>query len=189
MNEEAFFYYLRTVARARTMEALNQHIKKDGGAVDWHGTTLASIDTEAIEYAEKSWPDHYADSTHHGFKKAWSSIWYHTSLQPSNFNLAIWQERSAGKRVLQGLAVGNTSEGKKNLTLNWVERNFGPDYCRFGILMPILHCMEEYAALIGCERILIKNPVDPPIYRRYGYAPFKIRKSKTVFLTKEIPYG
>lgn len=188
MNEEAYFYGLRTIARARTMEALNQKILADGGTAEWDGTKLASVDEEAIESAENVWPKYYSDKTHHGFDKAWSSIWYHANLQPSNFNLAIWQERG-GERILQGLAIGSTSEGKKHLTLNWVERNFGPDYHRFGILLPVLHCMEEYAALLGCERILIKNPIDPSVYSRYGYESFNIRKSKSDFLSKEVPYG
>lgn len=188
MHEDAYYYGLRTVARARTMEALNRRILKDGGTSTWHGTRLASIDTKAIEYAERTWPSHYSRATHSGFTKPWSSIWYHAQLQPANFNLAIWQEVN-GENVLQGLAVGGPSSGRQHLTLNWVERNFGPEYTRFGVLIPVLMCFEEYASLLGCERVLIKNPVDPNKYKRYGYERFELPKSTTVFLSKEMPNG
>ena len=111
MNEDAYFYGLRTVARKRTMDALNRRTQVDGGAADWNGTTLSSITEDAIEAAETEWKTHYSELTHAGFDKAWSSIWYHTSLQPSNFNLAIWQ-RIEGRDILQGLAAGTTSDGK-----------------------------------------------------------------------------
>jgi len=185
MHEEAYFYGLRAIARQRTMEKLNRRILSDGGATTWHGTTLASISDEAIEYAEQVWPRHYGEKTHAGFVKPWSSIWYHAQLQPSNFNVAVWQEFSDSK-VLQGIATGTRSHGNSHLTLNWVERNFGPEYTRFGVLIPILMCFEEYARLLDVDRVLIKNPVDPDKYKRYGYEPFDIRDSKTVFLSKEM---
>lgn len=188
MNENAYFYGLRAIARARTMEFLNNRVLVDGGAVELDGTILSSIDEEAIAYAETEWPKFYGESTHFGFSKPWSYIWYHADLQPSNFNLAIWQKFNDNK-VLQGLAVGKTSEGKKHLSVNWVERNFAPSYNRFGILPPTLICVEEYAALLGCERVLIKNPVDASKYERYGYEPYDIRKANAVFLSKEVPYG
>jgi len=190
LHDEAYYYGLRTIARKDTLGLLNKRITKDGGASVWDGTELASITDEAIEYAEGEWRKFYADTddSHLGFNRAWSSIWYHTNLQPSNFNLAIWQTFN-GHKVLQGLAVGRTSEGKEHLTLNWVERNFGPEYHRFGILIPTLMCLERYAELLGCEKVLIKNPVDPSKYTRYGYKPFTVRKSITDFLAKEIPNG
>ena len=190
MHDKAYYYGLNTIARNDTLNFLNNRIKKDGGAVEWDGTELASISDEAIEYAETEWPKYYSNSedSHQGFSKAWSSIWYHTNLQPSNFNLAIWQKLN-GNKVLQGLAVGKTSEGKEHLTLNWVERNFGPQYHRFGILIPTLMCFERYASLLGCKRVLIKNPIDPSKYTRYGYKSFPVSKSITNFLAKEIPNG
>lgn len=188
MHDDAYYYGLRTIARQRTLDAINCRIMKDGGAVEWDKSTLASIDDEAVAFAEEEWPKFYNAATHQGFKKPWSSIWYHASLQPSNFNLAIWQVLD-GRKILQGLAVGNTSEGKEHLTLNWVERNFGPEYPRHGILIPVLLCLENYAALVGSQRVLIKNPIDPSKYTKYGYAPFSIQKSSSEFLCKEMPNG
>ena len=190
LREEAYYYYLRTIARDDTVGLLKARMSKDGGAAVWHGTRLASIDDEAINYAETVWPKYYSSSgtSHTGFKKAWPSIWYHTKLQPSNFNLAIWQTVN-GIDVLQGMAAGKTSDGKKHLSLNWVERNFGPEYHRFGILVPVLMCFERYAELLGCDRALIKNPVDPSKYSRYGYNLFNVRKSVTTFMAKEFPNG
>lgn len=91
--------------------------------------------------------------------------------------------------MLQGLAVGTRSSGNEHLTLNWVERNFGPEYTRFGVLVPILSSFEHYAYLLGVDKVLIKNPVDPSRYERYGYAPIKIKSSTTVFLGKEMNHG
>ncbi len=185
MYDEAYYYGLRAISRLRAMQKLNQRILADGGATVWHGTTLASINNDAIDFAEQAWPQYYGPATHLGFVKPWSSIWYHAQLQPSNFNVAVWQEVD-GRPVLQGMATGTRSHGNTNLTLNWVERNFGPEYTRFGVLIPILLCVEEYARLLDVERVLIKNPVDPSKYERYGYAPFNVRDSKTVFLGKEM---
>lgn len=188
--QEDYFYGLRTIARKQALDGINERILRDGGASIWNGTTLASITTEAIEYAESEWPKYYGADSHQGFSKPWSSILYHAQLQPSRFELAIWQEIS-GKQVLQGLAVGRTSSGKEHLSLNWVERNFGPDYLKAGILIPVLSCFEHYAHLLDVDRVLIKNPVDPSIYQRYGYAPMKIQgaMSDVAFLGKELKNG
>lgn len=190
LNEEAFFYGLRTIARKRALDDINARIKVDGGATVWSGTKLASITDEAIEFAESEWPKYYSQETHQGFSRAWSSIWYHSQLQPARFDVAIWQEVS-GRRVLQGLAVGRASSGREHLTLTWVERYFGPEYTRFGILIPVLSCFEHYAHLLEVETVLIKNPVDPSKYERYGYRPLRIKgaDSGTAFLGKEMKDG
>lgn len=181
----AYYYGLRTVARKRSMEQLNRKIISHGGAEKWSGTSLASIDDEAIEFATNEWPKYYSEETHMGFSKPWAAIWSHAQLQPSNFNIAVWQQFD-DRKILQGLATGKVSSGKKHLHLNWVERFFGQEYTRFGILLPILMCFEEYGRLLGVERVLIKNPVDPSIYKRYGYDRYTIPKSGTSFLSKEI---
>lgn len=186
MHEEvAFFDELRRIARERTKLALNRKILAFGGAATWDATTLASISNEAVDYAESIWRGYYGTTTHLGFVRRWSSIWAHAKLQPSNFNVAVWQSFE-GRDVLQGIATGTRSHGNAHLTLNWVERNFGPEYSRFGVLIPILMCFEEYARLLDVDRVLIKNPVDPSKYEKYGYKLFNVRKSKTVFLGKEL---
>ena len=186
--DEAYHYELRTIARKRALDQLNSMIVSYGGAVTLNGTTLASINEEAIEYAEDVWPKYYGEDTHPGFAKPWSSIWYHAQLQPSRFDIAVWQE-VGNQRVLQGLATGSRSHGNSHLTLNWVERNFGPEYTRYGVLIPILSCFEHYAHLLDVDRVLIKNPVDPSKYERYGYSPFGISGSTTLFLGKEMKNG
>lgn len=190
LDEEAYYYGLRTIARKRALDEINSKIKSDGGAAVWHGTQLASISDEAIAYAENVWPNFYGVQTHLGFKKAWSSIWYHAKLQPARFDIAIWQD-VGGRRVLQGLATGRASKGREHLTLNWVERNFGSDYHRFGILIPILSSFEHYGHLLGAHTLLIKNPVDPSIYTKYGYAPKEVKgsESNVEFLGKEMSDG
>lgn len=52
--------------------------------------------------------------------------------------------------------------------------------------MLILACAEEYAKLLGCKRVLIKNPVDPHKYQRYGYQPYQLRHVPVAYLCKEL---
>ena len=56
------------------------------------------------------------------------------------------------------------------------------------MLLPILACAEEYAKLIKCKRVLIKNPVDPSKYERYGYEPYRIPRVYAPYLCKELSY-
>lgn len=88
LNENAYFYGLRAIARARTMENLNNRVLVDGGAVELNGTILSSIDEEAIAYAETEWPKFYGESTHFGFSKPWSYIWYTPTC---NHPISTWQ--------------------------------------------------------------------------------------------------
>lgn len=186
MDSEAYYYGLRTIARKRAMDEINCRISRDGGASAWNGTDLASMCDEAVQYAETIWPEYYNEK-HQGFEKSWSSIWQHAQYQPARFDIAIWQTFN-GSRILQGMATGTASSGREHLTLNWVERNFGPEYLRFGVLVPILLTFEHYGRLLGVNKLLIKNPVDPSIYKKYGYAPMTIKgaKSDVAFLGKEI---
>ncbi|WP_417269953.1 hypothetical protein [Celeribacter sp.] len=186
IDEVAYYYGLRTIARKRALDDFNKFVCAHGGAAEWDASSLASIDEEAINYAETVWPKYYGKSTHTGFQRNWSSIWHQATLQPAHFELAIWQEVE-GNRVLQGLACGSASSGREHLTLNWVERNFGPEYIKYGVLTPILSCFEHYAHLLGASRALIKNPIDPSIYEKYGYTPIQIKRAKGVaFLGKEL---
>ena len=153
----------------------------------WSHTELASVTDEAVEYATNVWPKYYGPDTHLGFCNPWTRIIRHARLQPSRFEIAVWQAVN-GVRVLQGLAAGTRSHGNENLSLNWVERNFGPEYSRFGVLLPILSCFENYARLLGVHRVLIKSPVDPSKYERYGYSRVSM-KSPTLFFGKEMNDG
>jgi hypothetical protein len=40
---------------------------------------------------------------------------------------------------------------------------------RWGVLLPILSCAEEYAKLIGATKVVVKDAVDPNRYERYEY--------------------
>lgn len=68
--DEAYFYGLRTIARKRALDEMNALILSAGGASVLDGTSLASVDDDAIRYAEVVWPTHYGEATHHGFAKA-----------------------------------------------------------------------------------------------------------------------
>lgn len=183
--DEAYYYALRAIARKRALDEINSRILRDGGASVWHGTTLASITDDAIEFATHVWPRYYSGQTHLGFVRPWENIWAQSRLQPSRFEIAVWQEVS-GSKVLQALATGTRSSGNAHLTLNWVERYFGPEYTRYGALIPILSSFEHYAWLLNVDRVLIRNPVDPSKYERFGYVPHSIKGSRTEFLSKEI---
>jgi hypothetical protein len=78
--EEAYYYGLRTIARKVALDEINERVKTEGGATIWNGTLLASVDAEAIAYAEDIWPKYYDNDTNPGFEKPWSSIWYHAQI-------------------------------------------------------------------------------------------------------------
>lgn len=183
----AYYHTLRREARAKVVEALNKRIKTPEHREIWRGITLASIDEEAVQYARREWPKYYGEETHLGFDISWERLYFKFMAIPSNFNLAIWQAYEDTK-ILQGLALGKPSRGKTHLTLNWIERSFAPTYFKGGILLPTLACAEEYAKLLGSQRVLIKDPVDPGAFGRYGYAPTDHPKGAE-YLAKEVNHG
>ena len=177
MSEEsrAYFYALQNFARERTATSLNKKLLKDGGIQRWDNLTLCSIvgdqPGDALDFAATEWPKYYGPETHHGFVKDWTSLVVKSLNDTDHFNLAIWQ-KVEGKQILVALALGNPSNKRKYLTIKWIERYFGHSYLGGRALWPILTCAEEYAKLLGCEKILIKDPVDPAKYERYGYEKF-----------------
>ena len=189
MNDEyAYGYYqtLRVHARSSVVDALNRKIKTPNDRERWKGITLASLDSDAYEYARIEWPKYYGDKTHHGLPYSWERLHYRFAAKAANFNVAVWQTLKDDEKILQGLAVGAPSKGKTHLTINWVERSYAPNYFKGGILLPILACAEEYAKLLECERVLIKDPVDADVFTKYGYAPYNELNAKGVYLSKEI---
>lgn len=183
----AYYYTLRTEARRRVVEQLNRRATTPEHRQIWDGITLASVTPEAVEYARLNWPKYYGLDTHPGFQSSWDRLFYRFVQMPDHFGLTIWQQ-TGDIKVLQGMALGKPSRAKTHLTINWVERSFEPTYFRGGVLIPILACAEEYANLLGCQRVLIKDPVDPKVYERYGYAPFTLHKGAD-YLAKEMPHG
>jgi hypothetical protein len=183
----AYYYALKSEARRRVVSALNSKIKSFGNRVAWDHLTLCSIDKEALEYARLEWPKYYGPNTHQGFMYSWERLHYKFASRPAYFDLAIWQVVD-GLKVLQGMALGKPSHGKTHLSINWVERSFAPSYFRGGILLPVLACAEEYAKLLGSQRVVIKDPVDPEKYGLYGYGPLRIPQVGDC-LAKEISYG
>lgn len=134
---------------------------------------------DAIAFSRDEWPKYYGADTHEGFPDTWEALHYRYSPQKDHFNLAIWQKVD-DDQVLVALAIGNPSRGRKHLTVKWVERFYGHNYLTGRALWPILTCAEEYAKLINCERLLIKDPVDSGKYERYGY---------TKYLHPQVAYG
>ncbi len=171
----AYYYALQSMARNRTADRINRRVLRSGGIRRWDNLTLCSIlgkePGDALAYAEEVWPKYYSDDTHHGFATKWRGLVYKASNDPDHFNLAIWQKVDE-EQCLVALALGNPSNGRTLLTVKWVERFFGHNYLAGRALWPILSCAEEYAKLLGCERVLIKDPVDPRKYERYGYTTY-----------------
>lgn len=188
-NEYEYMYYytLKSKGRTRVVESLNRKIRAHGNRLDWDGLILCSIDEESIKYSRIQWPKYYGEDTHSGFVYSWERLYYKFLHRPSFFDLAIWQYVD-GRKVLQGMALGKPSNAKTHLSLNWVERSFEPTYFKGGMLLPVLACAEEYAKLLGSERVLIKDAVDPEKYEKYGYAPFRLPKVGQC-LAKELCYG
>jgi hypothetical protein len=126
---------------------------------------------DALKFATEEWPKHYGPHTHLGFSVSWSDLNYRYWPRKDHFDLAIWQKVD-GEQVLTALAIGNPSHARTHLTVKWIERFYGPNYIGGRALLPILTCAEEYARLLGCERVLIKDPVDSEKFERYGYTKY-----------------
>lgn len=177
MSDHSFAYYyaLQNIARERTAESLNRRMLRSGDIKRWDKLTLCSIvgsePGDALEFVENVWPRYYGGDTHYGFAQKWPALIYKSLNDPDHFNLAIWQEID-GTQVLVALALGHPSRKRTYLTIKWIERFFGPNYLSGRALWPILTCAEEYARLLGCEKVLIKDPVDPSKYERYEYENF-----------------
>lgn len=195
MSDEsrAYYYALQNIARERTAESLNRRLLKTGDIQRWDNLTLCSILSDkgdALKFAEEEWPKHYGDETHKGFATKWTELVYKNLKDTDHFNLAIWQKVEE-EQVLVALALGNPSKRRKYMTLKWVERFFGHNHLSGRVLWPILTCAEEYARLLGCERVLIKDPIDPEKYERYGYETFVhpgVRFGGS-YLGKDMTYG
>ena len=124
-----------------------------------------------LEFAENEWPKYYGVDTHFGFVESWSTFYLRMFPGKDFFDIAIWQTID-DQEVLVALALGNPSHGRTHLTLKRVERYFGHNHVAGRALWPILTSAEEYARLLGCERVLIKDPVDSDKYARYGYETY-----------------
>ena len=176
LKDYAYYYALNTEARSRTVNALNKRLLRSGGIQRWSRLTLCSIPGrqigDAFDFAQNIWPAYYGPDTHEGFCESWEKLYFRYYQGQDFFDLAIWQEVD-GQQVLVALALGNPSNARTHLTLKWIERFYGKNYLGGRALWPILTCAEEYAKLLGCERVLIKDAVDPAKYERYGYEPYR----------------
>lgn len=176
MDEFGYFYLLKSEARKRTLDAVNKRLLKTGGIDHWNKTTLCSIIGrdigDAVQFAKTEWPEYYSPSTHTGFSESWERLVYRYLPRNDHFDLAIWQNVD-DRQVLVAMALGNPSHARTHLTVKWIERFYGPNYLAGRALWPILTCAEEYAKLLGCERVLIKDPVDSGKYERYGYKQYR----------------
>jgi hypothetical protein len=186
-DEYKYAYYntLRTKARSTIVDALNKRIKSDKHRETWRGVTLASIKNDAIEYAEFKWSKYYNGDTLTPLPVKWERIYHSYSQKLSHFNVAIWQNFNE-TNILRGMAFGKPSDGKTHLTINWLERSPEPNYFKGGILLPILSCAEEYGKLLGCQRILIKDPLHPEEFERYGYVASDKAPKGARYVVKEL---
>ncbi|MFY0690765.1 MAG: hypothetical protein JXR14_02450 [Paracoccaceae bacterium] len=170
-ESSAYYYALQAEARTRVMNSLNKRLLKSGGIKRWDNLTLCSIlgskPGDALKFASEEWPRHYPDG-YHGLAQDWTTLAIKSINDTDHFNLAIWQKID-GVQNLVALALGNPSNSRKFLTIKWVERFQGPNPLAGRALWPILVCAEEYAKLLGSDKVLIKDPVDPSKYERYGY--------------------
>ena len=169
-----YYYALQAEARTRVMNSLNKRLLKSGGLKRWDNLTLSSIlggqPADALAFARDIWPKYHGPE-YHGLAQDWTSLAFKSMNDPDHFNLAIWQKME-GEQSLVALAIGNPSKRRRYMTVKWIERFNGPNYLKGRALWPILVCAEEYAKLLGSEKVLIKDPVDPAKYERYGYEVF-----------------
>ena len=181
----AYYYTLRREARSRVVKALNRRIRSESDRETWRGITLASIKKDAVDYATFKWSKFYDGDTHHPLPVTWERLYHAYSAKLAHFNVAVWQTLPEGQ-ILRGMAFGKPSGGKTHLTINWLERSPEPDYFKGGVLLPILACAEEYAKLLGCERVLIKNALSPAEFERYGYGRSEHAPKGATYVAKEM---
>ncbi len=177
MDDRLYYYVLRTEARARVQMSLNARILREPGSLKiFDRLTLCSINSpdmpSALDFATNEWPKYYGPHTFTGFQVSWQDIVIPKLSDPDCFDLAIWQEVD-GQQVLAALAIGNPSHARTHLTVKWVERFYGHTYVAGRVLLVVLSCAEEYAKLLGSERVLIKDPLAPHKYERYGYTAYR----------------
>lgn len=185
-TRRAIYAQMKLAAREQTTKNFKRMIKTRADFDRWDGTVLRSIQPDALQYARVEWPKFYNNSgKFNGFEKGWDELYRIYHHRPSFFDLAIWQ-RVGGEDVLQGLCLGRPSRGKTHLSLHWIERSFAPTYMKGGILDPVIDCALQYAKLLECERILIKNPIDSTLYDRYGFRPCKVPNTRGDYLSKEL---
>jgi hypothetical protein len=164
----AFYYGLRSEARKRVVAALNRKARTEIALKRWASVIIRSIDQAALDYTRMQWPRDYQRTNYHGMPVSWETLLLKFSPKPSFFDIAVWQ-RIDDRDVLQGLALGKPNKSRSKLSLNFVETNTGEDYLQGGVLFAILGCAEEYARLIGCTKLVIKKPLDPAVYAKYGF--------------------
>lgn len=173
---KAYYYALQSEARKRVMNTLNAKILRTKGALQhFDRLTLSSIlspDTpDALQFVREKWdasrPPHFP-----GFARTWENIALSAAQDPDSFDLAIWQEVD-GEQVLAALAMATPSRRHTHLTVRWVEKYYGKTHVSGRVLLIVLACAEEYAKLLDCERVLIKDPLVPALYERYGYRSYR----------------
>jgi hypothetical protein len=167
LSPYVYYYALRSSARIHVADKINSRTRGTKLRSSWD-ITIGSIDKEALDYSRVNWPKYYGPDTFAGLPHSWDKLFHSFSMRPSYFDLAVWVNHDTG-RSLAGLALGRPSNSKRILTINWIERSFGPHYFSGGVLLPILACAEEYGRLIGSERVMLRDPVDPGVFERYGY--------------------
>jgi hypothetical protein len=172
-------------ARESVVNSLNKRIKNNDQREKWRGITLASVKQDAVEYAQFKWSKYYDGETFCPLPITWERLYYSFSQKYAHFNVAVWQNLQGGS-VLRGMAFGKPSGGRAHLTINWLERSPEPDYFKGGILLPILSSAEEYAKLLGCQRVLIKNPLHADEFEKYGYAKSEHAPKGALYIGKEL---
>ena len=177
MSDPLYYYALQTEARSRVQQSLNANILRRPGAVHhFDKLTLCSIQSPdmegALTFADEVWPQHYGDSGWTGFGVSWHKIVKPRMAAPDAFDLAIWQEIE-GEQVLAALAFGEPSHARTHLTLKWLERFMGYTHVAGRVTPIVLACAEEYAKLLGSDRVLIKDALVPKLYERYGYRTYR----------------
>ena len=187
LDEYKYGYYqtLRLDARSKVVDALNRRSKQQPDKETWRGLSLASISQKATDYARLEWAKYYDGENRQPFAYSWEHLFLSYSMIPANFNIAVWQTVD-GQEILRGMALGRPSKAMRHLSINWLERSYVQPKFKGGVLLPILASAEVYAKLLGCDRVLIKNAVDPSAFGQYGYAPSDQTPKGASYLSKEL---
>jgi hypothetical protein len=101
----------------------------------------------------------------------WRRIVGQTRPYLRRFEVAFWQE---GK--LLGLAIGRASRGSDNVTVHYLERLQEDNPIRSYVALLVADTAENYAKLLGRQRVKLKNPTEALI-KKYEILGFSLAET------------
>jgi hypothetical protein len=162
---EARYEAFRQVAREQTQFELSGVLPPSL----FHGVNLQPIDDTALLVWGATW---------NGGNFQWPEIVHHFRKDTDRFEVAVWKGED-----LCGLATGRVSHGLDNVTVHFLERRPGHTPLKGRIAQIVLDMADNYAKILGKQRVKIKDPWEGaiPTYRGLGFSLAETIRSTTYY--------